>query len=273
MMVIKNIKNRKETPKKSFQVLPNNRIGNEVKQIVRSFNLPLRILLCAKYNVHNNHIYPNHNKWLLLLSFCRMVFLNFMCFYRMYTSLSSGVYARVINAIGSEDFVFVIVLIIFTIGHTFCFTMLFILDIVHKNNNVTLILKIQTIHKSIDFTKSFLSYLIWNWISIFIAISADMFVIVGYYSSVRGMTTIFLFLSIYSDFSFFAFDVNLIIATRVIVLLRKYLEAWIHDVLKMNEEQNNDERCHQLRELFQNILETYSLYKTVFEVLVSHHFI
>ena len=266
MKIIKKLQKRKNLPKQSFKVLPNNRIEKEFKEIVRSFNLPLRILLSSKYDVHNNHIYPNQSKCQLVLSFCRMLFFNSMCLFRMYSTLSSSMF---VNSATTEDVVFYFVLILFTIAHSFSFTMLFIIDIVHKYNNVSLILKIQTVHKSIDFSKSLPTYVIWNWISILITISADIFITAGFYSKLHGLNIVIYLLNMLNDSLFFAFDINLMIATRVIVLLRKYLEEWIVDVLRTNNEQDNDEHCHQLLETYQNILEAYNLYKTIYQVLVS----
>lgn len=261
------IQKLKTLSKQSHKVLPNNRIQNEVKEIVRSFNIPLGILLSSKYEVHNNHIYPNQNKWLFLLSICRMLFFNSMSLYRLYTGLSRGIYPKA--SVDSDDVVYNFLLIVFTLIHTFSFTILFILEIVHKQNNVDLILKIQTIHKSIDFSKSFPTYIIWNWISIFFTFFADISVTVAFYSPLHRMNTVIYLFQIFTDMSFFAFDINFMIATRVIVLLRKYLEKWIDDVLMMDDEEDHDEQCQQLLETYQYILETYSLYKNIFQALVS----
>ena len=265
------IQERETSPKQLFQVLPNNRIDKEVKDIVCSFNIPLGIFLCSKYDVHDNHIYSNQNKCLFLLSIFRVLFFNSMSLFRMYSKLTGSVYTKVINSFSNEDIIFFFILILFTIVHSFSFTMLFILDIVHKHNNVSLILKIQTIHKSIDFSKSFPNYIIWNWISIFITVFVDVSITVGFYSSFPYMNAVVFCCDLYTDLSFFAFDINLIMAIRAIVLLRKYLEEWIDDVLKMNDiyEQDSDEQCRKILETYQHILETYNLYKTIFQVLVS----
>ena len=264
------IQNHETSPKQSFQVLPNNRIDKEIRELVRSFNFPLGILLSSKYKIRNNHIYPFQNKCFFFLSFCRMLFFNSMCFYRMYSTLSTNVFAKFVNSVSAQDFTLIFVLILFTLQHSFSFTMLFILDVVHSNNNVSFILNIQTIHKKIDFRKSFPTYIIWNWISIFITITADISVFTTFYSSFSYMSAVVDFLIMFTDWSFFAFDINLMIATRVIVLLRKYIEEWIGDVQKMNDNHDIDELyCHKMFETYQDILETYNLYKTLFHILVS----
>lgn len=56
---------------------------------------------------------------------------------------------------------FLINCITYSIGFTIIFTM----DILHKDNIVLFILKLQTIHKNIDFSKNIWSYIICNFIS------------------------------------------------------------------------------------------------------------
>lgn len=257
---------REYLPKPAFQVPPNNRLEKEVKQIVSSFNLPLRLFLFSKYNVLDNHIYPNQNKYQLLLSFSRIVFFNLMCFHRMYAVLDV-INARKKNITITDSLVFWFLLIMFTIIHSFSFTMLFILDIIHKKNNVILILKIQTIYKSIDFGTSVRSYIIWNWISIFITVCVNVTVFVGFYTTMYYKSVVTLILDAYTDFSFVVFDINLIIAIRITILLRKYIYEWIKHVLMINYE--NNQRCQKLIEIYQNVLEVFSLFKSIFQLLVS----
>ena len=263
------IKKRETSPKQSFQVLPNNRIDKEIKELVRSFNVPLAIYLSSKYDICNNHIYPNQNKCLFLLSFCRTLFFGSMCLFRLSATLYNSIYIKAVDLVSTEDFVYWFVIILFFMQHIFSYTTLFILDTVHKYNNVNLILRIQTIHNNVNISNSYRIYIICNWISIFIIISTDLSVFTAFYYAFPKIDAVVYILNMLTDWSFFTFDINLIIATRVMVLLRKYLEEWIYDVLRMNEDIDYDEHCHQQLETYQEILEAYNLYKKIFQVLVS----
>lgn len=271
MKFITTILKRDIIPETSFQVLPNNRLEEDVKKIAYSFNLPLGLFLFSKYTVHNNHIYPNQNKWQLLLSFCRMMFFNAICCFRMHVTLYASTKIKMENITSTDVFLYIFVLSVFSIVHVFCFTMIFILDIVHKHNNVSLILKIQTIHKSVDLNKSIQSYIIWNWISILFIICINFSLIMSFYISIllEYTNVVKFIIDIFVDLLFVVFDINLIIAIRVTVLLRKYIDEWIKHILVMNNDKENKEQCHKLLEIYKHILNVYNLYKTIFQVLVS----
>ena len=147
--------------------------------------------------------------------------------------------------------------------------MLFILDIMHKRNNVLLILKIQTIHKKINISKSIRSYIIWNWISILTTIFCEMILCFYHYGSVNASNIGEFALDWICDIMFITFDIHLVVAIRIIILFRKYVDEWVKDILKLNYEQENDKQCVQLFEIYQHILKAYNLYKVIFNVLVS----
>ena len=253
---------QKKDQKVSFLKLPNNLLEKEIKAVVFSFNFPLNLFLTSKYSVRNNHIYPNGKKY-QSIAFCRMFIMNVMTLYLMpHSTLSFSKTKRLVTFLVSVSVV--IYFFINAIG----FTTMFILDFMHRNNNIFLILNIQTIHRSIG-SNNISSYVTWNWISSITIIFINVTIILMYYSA-----------WVITDFASFIFglicaimltlcDINIVIATRIIILLRKYLDDWTKNILMMNGEEENDEHCSKMFGIYQNILLAYNLFKIVFQLLVS----
>lgn len=66
------------------------------------------------------------------------------------------------------------------------------------------------------------------------------------------------------------FDLNFVIAIRIIILLKEYLDKWIENLLTMSSENDNNDECLELFEIiYESILKAYSLYTEIFQVLVS----
>ncbi|XP_063897727.1 uncharacterized protein LOC135118785 [Helicoverpa armigera] len=68
--------------------------------------------------------------------------------------------------------------------------------------------------------------------------------------------------------AFLAFDLDLVYAIRVIVLLRKYLKEWVQMVSRLNYDQDDGYDCVKLFKIYQNILQAFELYKAVSQFLV-----
>ena len=253
---------RKKNQKVSFLKLPNNLLEKEIKAVVYSFNFPLNLFLTSKYSVRNNHIYPNGRKY-QSIAFCRMFIMNVMTFYLMsHITLSFSKTKRLVT------YLVAVSVVIYFFINAIGFTTMLILDFMHRNNNISLILKIQTIHKSIG-SSNISSYVTWNWISSITIIFINVTIFLMYY-----------FAWVYTDFARFIFgliceimltvyDIDIIIATRIIILLKKYLDDWTKDISRMNDEQENDKHCYEMFGIYQNILQTFDLFKIVFQLLVS----
>lgn len=228
-----------------------------MQRIVFSFNFPLNLFLISKYSIRNCKIYPSGLKY-RVFAFCFMLFTYTLCIFSM---ISVPIILDARTVFNYDLFIF------FHMGYFFSssigFVILFILDIVHGKNNVLLILKIQTIHKGIDFSKNIRSFLIWNWISITILISLHIVTNIVFYNGFRTYD-FRVFLDNMYDLLCIASDINFLIAIRIITLLRMYLDMWIEEIMVMN-----NERCPKLLEIYQNIFKAYNLYKKIFQVLVS----
>ena len=251
------------TQNRAFKVLPKNRIEKQVQKIVHSFNFALHLFFSSKYYVQNNHIYPKGKKY-LLLSFCCMLFMNVLYIY-----VAFSIDATDLNMKQAENNVIVVLGVFCYFIQAICFTVLYILDIVHRNNNVFFILEIQNIHEDIYSKKSMQSYVIWNWVSLLTFISLDIYMHIIYFTYRMNLPFTKEVLQFFCDIMSIVFDVNYIIAIRFIILLKKYLDEWILEILASDFCENSNERCRKLLRVYQNILKAYDMYKIIFQVLVS----
>ena len=251
-------------PKPLIQVLQNNELEKDVQRITQSFNFALNLFLSSKYYVKSNHIYPRGYKY-LLLSFCYTLIMVVLCVYRVVTVDITDARMR------RFDNVFLHCLsLCYFITYATYFTIMLILDLINNNNTVFLFLSIQTIYKCIDFSKRIQSFIIWNWISMFIIICTDMSIYIVFFVWFSEMSFHEIIVELICDIMIISFDVNYVITIRLIILLKNYLDEWIKNVtIVLNETQESNEKCVKLLGTYQNIMKAYNLYKTNFHVLVS----
>lgn len=245
------------------EVLLNNRIDKEVHSIFYPFNFILTLFFSSKFSMKDNYITPNGNKYYIVLSFI-VLFVIVICVYR----ICSGDGGEAIENDGNNMIPLFINLSYYTY-YSFGYTMLFILNITHRDNNVLLILRIQIIHRSVDFSNRIRSFINWNWISLLFVVLIDIFIYTLFYASSKYLNNLNFAIDVTCDLMFTTFDINVVISIRIITLLRKYLEEWIKKAQMINDEQENDINCIKLFETYQDILEAYKLYKIIFQVLVS----
>ncbi|XP_063897718.1 uncharacterized protein LOC110374958 [Helicoverpa armigera] len=251
---------------KFTEMLLENRLDKEVERIAFSFNLPLNLLLFSKYRLKYNRIYPNGIKYDIYAFFCTL-FLGVLCFYRIFT-------LDMTNASMSymERAILTVVPILFFTIYFIGFVIVFVSDIVYKDNNVLLILTIQTINRSISFSKTVHSFNMWTHISFATVILVNLITRGTFYLTCRYSHISEEISDIVRDFSFVTTDVNMVIATRIIILLKQYIDLWIKAILTTNVAQETDLYCQKLFGVYMNIIKAYKIYRKVFQALVSFDF-
>lgn len=249
----------------ALKMSSNNFIDKDVQRIVFSLNSTLSLFLISKYSVKNDLIYPS-GRISRLLSFCCISFIIISCVYRMFFLNIRDININMSTT--EKDFLSLFTTVYFIIV-IIGFTATFILNIVHKDRNVLLVLMIQSLYKSIDFSKSITRFVVWNWISIITVIASNTFINALYFSISNFTDVVDSILEIIFNVLYIGLEVNLVISVRIIILLRKYLQKWIQEVLMMSIEHENEERCLKLLQIYQSILKTYNLYKIIFQILVS----
>lgn len=241
--------------------LQNNRLDTDIQRIAYSFNFPLNLFLTSKYCLHENNLYSSGLKY-IFFALCLTCFMSVLCFLRMFTVED----AKVKKTQYQYD-IFSLSTIVNFFSCFIGFTLIFGLDLIHRNNNVLLILNLQNIYRSIDFSKSIQDFIVWNWISTTINTCVHIFINALYYGPLM-ISDVGFILDAICDLMCIPLDLNFVIAIRIIILLKKYLDEWIKKVLKITEEQNNDEKCFELIRTYGKILNTYNLYTKIFQMLV-----
>ncbi|KAH9640154.1 hypothetical protein HF086_018396 [Spodoptera exigua] len=254
---------RKTLPKPNFQLL-NNKLEKEIQGLVYSFNFALKIFCASKYSVRNNRLYPRGNKY-QFFAFCFTVFMGFICTYRMFTIDITDP-----NMSESENDTVNLLSVLYYFLYTIGFTLMFILDSIHKQDNVFFFIEIQAIHLSVDFSKNMRSYIIFNWIYLFMIMFIDIYMYGSFFILYENSTWLETLSDFFCDAAFIIFDVNYVISIRIIILLKAYLDQWIREI-SIKDEQENEGRYLKLFGSYQHILKAYNLYKKIYRVLVTIH--
>lgn len=120
------------------------------------------------------------------------------------------------------------------------------------------------IYEEIDYKKRVQNFILWNWFSILSAVGINMFMLLLYYYFLNHLDSI----EFFCDFVFITFDIHLVYAIRIIILLKEFLEIWSTDILSMSYDEENYEKCEIMFSVYKNILRAFNLYKTLYQVLV-----
>lgn len=213
----------------------------------------LTVFFTSKYTIRDNYITPKGYKFNVLLLTATVM--SYGLFLYSVLNIDPDKYH---NFYESRDifYLFMFFYALYVAG----FTMLIFLNIIHSDNNISLILTIQYIYNSIDSIKNIKGVVFWNWVYVLGICGLNMFMYLLYYIAFDHFNII----ESFADWMFITFDVNLVCAIRFIILLEKYLVMWKQSVL-------DDElgiNYAKLFDVYQNILEAYNLYKGVFQVVV-----
>lgn len=263
MKMLTILQKKKKNPKPAFKVLLNSRLEIEVQRIVHSFNFALHLFFSSKYYIRNNHIYPRGNLY-TAASFFYILMMIVVYFQRAFTKRVSDMLMKKIE----NDFASLCSAFLFIL-QSVCLIILFCVDIENKQNNLNLILKIQTIYKRFNFKKNIRSYVLWNYVSIISFICLDIYCLILFVRFRMYVNYADFASDIACDIAYLSFDINYIVAIRIIIFLKKYLVEWIKEIMAFEDNENNNELCQKLLDTYQDILEAYNLYKIIFRVLVS----
>ncbi|PZC77054.1 hypothetical protein B5X24_HaOG200703 [Helicoverpa armigera] len=262
---LNNVKHKQKIPRNILNFPPevclNNYLEKEIQNIFRPFNYAFILLLSSKYTMQDNYITPN-GKLRTFLSCMSASYVSGVGFYYMisnkYLEYNSSVYSITVVTI-------VVQLII--IGYCFGVILIMVNNFVFSQKNILLIVTIQTIGKNINLSKVVKNFIVGNWIAILIPSAI--------YAGIQGSFYIFYYIIDYTlvlatlcTIAFLAFELELVYALRVIVLLRKYLQGWVQMVSKLNYDQDDGYDCVKLFKIYQNILQAFELYKAVSQFLV-----
>ena len=229
----------------------NNKLDKDVQIIVQPFNIILSVFLTSKYKIRNSYITPCEKKYPILLFFIISLF-NVLNIYHIFFNESGSFFDTSI-----ESTIFVCL----ETKYYLSYILLIICNIGHSHSNVSLILKIQDIHRSVDISNGLPSYLRWNWISLF-TVLCSLFLRAIYFSAIKNTIC---FVEVSRDLLILQYNLNLVYGIRLTKLLSMYLKGWIKHI----QNYRNEDNCDQFFKTYKSILETFKLYTKCFRLLVS----
>ncbi|PZC77088.1 hypothetical protein B5X24_HaOG200738, partial [Helicoverpa armigera] len=234
-------------------VLLNNHLDEEVQRILQPFHTLLTVFLSSKYRIRDNHINPNG--FIFEFSgFSGLCFAFGATVYRLLKNENSGFDSNVMTNI-IHYFLPAMRLLGFVTN--------FVLTIIHRYNNVILVLHIQRIYRSIDFSKSVDSYVLGNRITVAIILVTNGVIFTVFITMYNGFDV----LNVLFDIYFVTLDVDFIYAIRILILLVRFLEEWIKSNKLIEEQAIDGEYSSKLRESHRYILLAYEMYKTTTQLM------
>lgn len=231
-------------------MFPNYCIENELHKILCPLNFTLKFFGTPKYRIRNGRIIPIEKK-IMTMWFLIVIIMSIYCTYHVVLAHKT---LKMINFLN----------LIYDIFICFGYTILFIVEFKSSQDNCYLIILLDEIHRRIKFSDETYSFVVWNWIFALSTISFTLLLLLGFYI----FTPVSTIIGIICDCAYIMFDMNLVYAISVLMLVNKYLDVWIKSVLILNEE-NNGISCQNLFETFLHIMHAYKLYKKIFNALVS----
>ena len=237
--------------KRPVKMFRNNKLDKDVQGIVQPFNIMFSLILSSKYKIRNGYITPCDKKYQILLFLIVFVF-KVLSVYNMFNDgdgETSEYYYNRAYLISFFSFLFCYLLIIFS-------------NLFQSHSNISLILKIQEIHRKSSLNAR--SFIITNWILFPCGLLYYLLPLIFCYT-IRGHIY---FADFSVDLQNFANNLNMVYNIRLMALLTMYLEEWVTNVLRMNNEEENVENRQQMFVLYQNILEAYKLQTKIFQALV-----
>ena len=237
-------------------------LDNTVDKNMQAMLLPLTltqtVVLSPKFRIKNNVLTPNNGFYKLLL-FCGTVLpVSLYCYRMSDLSHDKVVEWRIISMQKIAvywDAIFDCTGFIFN----------FFIHLVLSKKNVSLVLTIQKIHRVLNGDDNFQKFTRNNWISMIVVISV--FILFFIYNRVlHANLPLYVFITASSPI---VFDIDLILAIRYIKLLEVHVVLWNHQILNQCFDHQNETCRKRLFEVYFQILESYNIYKQIFQVMVS----
>ncbi|PZC77057.1 hypothetical protein B5X24_HaOG200706 [Helicoverpa armigera] len=240
----------------SREVLLNNRLDKDVQRILFPFNFFLTMFLSSKYCIRDNYITPSKRKYYVfgLFGICIITAANV---HQMYGQIAN----MDLNKRG------LLILIFLHVTQIFNFALSIVLNIIDCHKNVLLIVIIQAIHRSFDFSKSIRNLVFYSWMILLIGLCINVYTIAYGYAILQSWHI----LSFIHDVLMVVLDIDLIYKIRLLILLTTYLNEWIKNIcLKKDDWQQDQANCVNLFATYQNILKAYDVSNELSEIIVSY---
>lgn len=240
---------------KKAQLVFNKKIDKDIQSIFFPLNLFHNIMLCPKYSIRNNFIYPNSAKFKLLGLFAAFLYSAILA-YRTYKYHTLEIMQSHFNFAYISTYFDIL---FYTYGHF----MNFVLSVLKTKRNISFVLKYQKVHRFFNTSAHFPSLSLWNWIGVLFVITWYVFM---FYVNVTFNVHLYV---IIIHIITLIFDLNIIYAIRLITLLKYNVNLMNIEIKKLSHTQVDQEHCTKLWKAYENLLNCYDYYNSSFQQPVS----
>lgn len=234
-----------------------NYVSDHFVRIFHPINLTLSILVAGKYKIQDNFITPTTKKYNMTVY---MAFALGMLF-----KIYSTFFKEHLNSMNVDAAIFIFRCILFCLNVIIlCFV-----NVTNSYTNIFLVLKLQRIYMKLYKNKNIDHHGPGNCMH-----AIHIFYVIIVLRLLLAIATLLTTPScnisdLASAVLYVGFDVNMFYSIHVINLLTRYLKEWNNHVKEMNDEHRYDEYCKELFEVYQDILESFQLFKDTSQLLVT----
>lgn len=246
--------------KSNYNKLRKNVIEEYLQSILKPYNFMAAIFFCAKYKIQDGFIFSNDFRY-NIISFFGLLSIFTVCVYR--------VIDNILGTIREESFFYTsFILVCEFVLFLFGFPMSYIMNVIHMYNNVTLVLKIQEVHKILRIKKKcFNKSILLNSIPVIIVncfyITWILFFIFFY-----KLSAPFKYVTLYV---YIFFDINFLYATKIVKVLTKFTNIMIEDMQRAELKEDVEELFdwNKVFVVYKKLLKAYEIVNQSSQQLVS----
>lgn len=211
-------------PKKNNVIEINNRLSNEMTLIdkdvllmLKPLNMMESLFLCAKYKIRDDMVLANNSYYRLVSLFGLLIIIT-LHLYALWFDVRFGNLGRLGSIV---QMCYIVNAIFIAVG----FLLNHYLTLKHRYNNVLLLLKLHNAHRiiNVDARKCMKT----NWV-ILVLLNCFFFLWLFYFWSTFDIHC----WDIITTYSTILFDINVLYASRLLSILKLYLEMWIKHASK-----------------------------------------
>ena len=235
-----------------------NKIEKYLISVLRPLNLMQSLFICAKYSIHNSCITLNSCLYNLLGLFLAFGYRFLILYY--YISTITFYWEKLIISLCLSD-------IYQCVSCSIGFILNYYSNIIHDNDNVLLVLKVQEVQRALKINGKHLNnLLIVNWL--YVIVIHFTFSIDKLYVGHKDFS-IFVVMDFVSNYACISFEVNIVYATFFMSLLGKMINVWIGEMQLSITEEINQRHWTEMFDVYFKIIEAYNLLNKCFRLLVS----
>ncbi|KAF9800090.1 hypothetical protein SFRURICE_016967 [Spodoptera frugiperda] len=240
------------------QIVTNNKLDEDIKQMLKPLDLIQLITFYPKYSIKNNKLTPNTlltDVFTLLVTFLYSSAHICGIYYNRIHVLPRGTITTFVNDIAS---------VVYCVG----FLTSFSLSVMRTHDNIALVMTIQSIHRILNTDKIYFKrFVLWNWIYSIMILSFYI-IVITYFTVTLNMSP----LTIFCSLCHLTYDINQIYTMRIINFLENKVETLRANILKFGnmEERESlgyiEEHFEKLFTAYKDVWKCYDLLQSLFQL-------